>query len=89
VGYRVRLRPRPAPAYDAGWLPQRACQSLRATGSGSASSASSTASPFALAHSASVWIGSISVAPFPFEHVADAHRLLDGGHPQGKLVLTV
>ncbi|MFI9228506.1 NADP-dependent oxidoreductase [Streptomyces rimosus] len=26
---------------------------------------------------------------FPFEHVADAHRLLDGGHLQGKLVLTV
>ncbi|GGM21021.1 NADPH:quinone reductase [Streptomyces fumigatiscleroticus] len=25
---------------------------------------------------------------FPFEHVADAHRLLDGGHLQGKLVLT-
>ncbi|MEU6680148.1 NADP-dependent oxidoreductase [Streptomyces sp. NPDC046925] len=26
---------------------------------------------------------------FPFERVADAHRLLDGGHLQGKLVLTV
>ncbi|WP_046729698.1 NADP-dependent oxidoreductase [Streptomyces humi] len=26
---------------------------------------------------------------FPFEHVADAHRLLDGGHLTGKLVLTV
>lgn len=26
---------------------------------------------------------------FPFEHVADAHRLLDGGHLRGKLVLTV
>ncbi|WP_394425574.1 NADP-dependent oxidoreductase [Streptomyces sp. SGAir0957] len=26
---------------------------------------------------------------FPFEHVADAHRLLDGGHLQGKLVLTL
>lgn len=26
---------------------------------------------------------------FPFEGVADAHRLLDGGHLQGKLVLTV
>lgn len=26
---------------------------------------------------------------FPFEHVADAHRLLDSGHLQGKLVLTV
>lgn len=26
---------------------------------------------------------------FPFEHAADAHRLLDGGHLQGKLVLTV
>ncbi|WP_433272510.1 NADP-dependent oxidoreductase [Actinosynnema sp. CS-041913] len=25
---------------------------------------------------------------FPFERVADAHRLLDGGHLQGKLVLT-
>lgn len=23
---------------------------------------------------------------FPFERVADAHRLLDGGHLQGKLV---
>ncbi|MEO6086069.1 MAG: NADP-dependent oxidoreductase [Umezawaea sp.] len=26
---------------------------------------------------------------FPFDRVADAHRLLDGGHLQGKLVLTV
>ncbi len=26
---------------------------------------------------------------FPFERVADAHRRLDGGHLQGKLVLTV
>jgi NADPH:quinone reductase-like Zn-dependent oxidoreductase len=26
---------------------------------------------------------------FPFERVADAHRLLDGGHLQGKLVLTI
>jgi len=26
---------------------------------------------------------------FPFERVADAHRLLDGGHLQGKVVLTV
>ncbi|MFF7345828.1 zinc-binding dehydrogenase [Streptomyces antimycoticus] len=26
---------------------------------------------------------------FPFERVADAHRLLDGGHLQGKLVLTL
>ncbi|MFJ1761511.1 NADP-dependent oxidoreductase [Amycolatopsis sp. NPDC088138] len=26
---------------------------------------------------------------FPFDHVADAHRLLDGGHLQGKVVLTV
>jgi NADPH:quinone reductase-like Zn-dependent oxidoreductase len=26
---------------------------------------------------------------FPLERVADAHRLLDGGHLQGKLVLTV
>lgn len=26
---------------------------------------------------------------FPFERVADAHRLLDGGHLQGKIVLTV
>ncbi|MFJ9120164.1 zinc-binding dehydrogenase [Streptomyces sp. NPDC102394] len=26
---------------------------------------------------------------FPFEHVADAHRLLGGGHLPGKLVLTV
>ncbi len=26
---------------------------------------------------------------FPFERVADAHRLLDDGHLQGKLVLTV
>ncbi|MFF0967078.1 NADP-dependent oxidoreductase [Streptomyces sp. NPDC003703] len=26
---------------------------------------------------------------FPFERVVDAHRLLDGGHLQGKLVLTV
>ncbi len=26
---------------------------------------------------------------FPFERVADAHRLLDGGHLQGKLTLTV
>ena len=26
---------------------------------------------------------------FPFERVADAHRLLDNGHLQGKLVLTV
>jgi len=26
---------------------------------------------------------------FPFERVADAHRLLDGGHLKGKLVLTV
>jgi hypothetical protein len=26
---------------------------------------------------------------FPFERVADAHRLLDEGHLQGKLVLTV
>ncbi|MEW1862913.1 MULTISPECIES: NADP-dependent oxidoreductase [unclassified Streptomyces] len=26
---------------------------------------------------------------FPFERVADAHRLLEGGHLQGKLVLTV
>ncbi|MFE9360375.1 NADP-dependent oxidoreductase [Streptomyces olivaceoviridis] len=26
---------------------------------------------------------------FPFERVAEAHRLLDGGHLQGKLVLTV
>ncbi|MCS0603550.1 NADP-dependent oxidoreductase [Streptomyces sp. LP11] len=26
---------------------------------------------------------------FPFEHVADAHRLLDGGHLRGKLVLTL
>jgi NADPH:quinone reductase-like Zn-dependent oxidoreductase len=26
---------------------------------------------------------------FPFERVADAHRLLDAGHLQGKLVLTV
>ncbi|MFD9958840.1 NADP-dependent oxidoreductase [Amycolatopsis sp. NPDC058986] len=26
---------------------------------------------------------------FPFERIADAHRLLDGGHLQGKLVLTV
>lgn len=26
---------------------------------------------------------------FPFEHVADAHRLLDSGHLQGKLVLTL
>jgi NADPH:quinone reductase-like Zn-dependent oxidoreductase len=26
---------------------------------------------------------------FPFERVADAHRLLDGGHLQGKLVLTM
>lgn len=26
---------------------------------------------------------------FPFERVADAHRMLDGGHLQGKLVLTV
>ncbi|MEU7255781.1 NADP-dependent oxidoreductase [Streptomyces rimosus] len=26
---------------------------------------------------------------FPFERVADAHRVLDGGHLQGKLVLTV
>ena len=26
---------------------------------------------------------------FPFDRVADAHRLLDGGHLQGKVVLTV
>ncbi|GHA69265.1 hypothetical protein GCM10010372_80870 [Streptomyces tauricus] len=26
---------------------------------------------------------------FPFERVADAHRLLDGGHLRGKLVLTL
>ncbi len=26
---------------------------------------------------------------FPFERVADAHRLLDAGHLRGKLVLTV
>jgi NADPH:quinone reductase-like Zn-dependent oxidoreductase len=26
---------------------------------------------------------------FPFERIADAHRLLEGGHLQGKLVLTV
>lgn len=26
---------------------------------------------------------------FPFERIADAHRLLDGGHLQGKIVLTV
>ncbi|MFJ5842896.1 NADP-dependent oxidoreductase [Streptomyces shenzhenensis] len=26
---------------------------------------------------------------FPFERVADAHRMLDGGHLQGKLVLTL
>ncbi|WP_037361151.1 NADP-dependent oxidoreductase [Amycolatopsis orientalis] len=26
---------------------------------------------------------------FPFERIVDAHRLLDGGHLQGKLVLTV
>lgn len=26
---------------------------------------------------------------FPFERVADAHRLLDSGHVQGKLVLTI
>nr|WP_241827069.1 zinc-binding dehydrogenase [Streptomyces graminilatus] len=26
---------------------------------------------------------------FPFERVTDAHRLLDAGHLQGKLVLTV
>lgn len=26
---------------------------------------------------------------FPFEHVADAHRLLDNGHLRGKLVLTL
>ncbi|MER7692398.1 NADP-dependent oxidoreductase, partial [Streptomyces sp. NPDC097610] len=26
---------------------------------------------------------------FPFERVADAHRLLDGGHLQGKLVVTI
>ena len=26
---------------------------------------------------------------FPFERVADAHRMLDGGHLQGKVVLTV
>jgi NADPH:quinone reductase-like Zn-dependent oxidoreductase len=26
---------------------------------------------------------------FPFARVADAHRLLEGGHVQGKLVLTV
>ncbi|MFD9889773.1 NADP-dependent oxidoreductase [Amycolatopsis sp. NPDC059027] len=26
---------------------------------------------------------------FPFERIADAHRLLDGGHLRGKLVLTV
>ncbi len=26
---------------------------------------------------------------FPFDRVADAHRVLDGGHLQGKLVLTV
>jgi NADPH:quinone reductase-like Zn-dependent oxidoreductase len=26
---------------------------------------------------------------FPFDRIADAHRLLDGGHLQGKLVLTV
>ncbi|HEY2062997.1 MAG TPA: NADP-dependent oxidoreductase [Amycolatopsis sp.] len=26
---------------------------------------------------------------FPFERIADAHRVLDGGHLQGKLVLTV
>ncbi|MBB1152947.1 MULTISPECIES: NADP-dependent oxidoreductase [Amycolatopsis] len=26
---------------------------------------------------------------FPFERIADAHRLLDGGHLQGKVVLTV
>jgi hypothetical protein len=38
-------------------------QPLWETGSESASSASSTASPFALAHSVSTWIGSISVAP--------------------------
>ncbi len=38
-------------------------QSPGATGSGAASSASSTASPFALAHSVSMWIGSMSVAP--------------------------
>ncbi|MFD2473637.1 NADP-dependent oxidoreductase [Amycolatopsis silviterrae] len=28
-------------------------------------------------------------ATFPFERVADAHRLLDGGHLQGKVVLTL
>ncbi|WP_306209889.1 zinc-binding dehydrogenase [Actinoplanes sp. RD1] len=26
---------------------------------------------------------------FPFERVADAHRLLEGGHLRGKVVLTV
>lgn len=44
-------------------VPWRSPQSLEAAGSGPASSASSTASPFALAHSVSMWIGSINVAP--------------------------
>ncbi len=26
---------------------------------------------------------------FPFDRIADAHRLLDAGHLRGKLVLTV
>jgi NADPH:quinone reductase-like Zn-dependent oxidoreductase len=28
-------------------------------------------------------------ASFPFARVIDAHRLLDGGHVQGKIVLTL
>lgn len=42
---------------------RRGPRSARADGSAPASSASSTASPCSLAHSVSMWIGSISVAP--------------------------
>ncbi len=99
-------------------------QSPGATGSGSASSVSSTASRFTLAHAscgrcpptrrpacvsaASRSIRSRSARParsrrtrrtgeapgpragdVPFERVADAHRMFDGGHLPGKIVLTV
>jgi 16S rRNA G966 N2-methylase RsmD len=46
-----------------GTAPAPGPQLLPASGSGPASSASRTASPFVLAHSVSMWIGSISVAP--------------------------
>ncbi|WP_429727776.1 zinc-binding dehydrogenase [Amycolatopsis thermalba] len=38
------------------------------------------------------WQGELRVhvqEVFPFDRIADAHRLLDAGHLQGKLVLTV